>query len=195
MSTEPSLDKMPPEGDLTGLAPASGQAAATALETLFTSLYSELSDLARSRLRRMPHVTLLDTTSLVHESFLRCVKAERVPLADRGRFLAYASRVMRSVVVDYLRQRKTERHGGEVVRVTLNTEIGESVCAPEDRLIRISEALDEIAAADPRLVQVVEMRFFAGLTEAEIAASLGVTERTVRRDWRKARLLLSIALR
>ena len=195
MGTEASPRKVQAESDLRGLTRTSGQCDAKALETLFASLYSELSNMARSRLRRMPDATLLDTTSLVHESFLRCVNAECVPLGDRGRFLAYASRVMRSVVVDYLRQRKTERHGGGVVRVTLNTEIAESVCAPEDRVVRISEALDEIAAADPRLVQVVEMRFFAGLTEAEIAASLGVTERTVRRDWRKARLLLSIALR
>jgi RNA polymerase sigma factor (TIGR02999 family) len=164
------------------------------VETLFASLYSELSSLARSRLRRVPKATLLDTTSLVHEAFLRCVKAERVPLADRGRFLAYASRVMRSVVVDYMRRRKTERHGGDALCVTLNTEIADSVCAPEDRVIRISEALDELGVCDPRLVQVVEMRFFAGLTEAEVASSLGVTERTVRRDWHKARLLLWIAL-
>jgi RNA polymerase sigma factor (TIGR02999 family) len=191
MGTETTPDNMHPVGDLT----RSAQAGAVELETLFVSLYSELSDLARSRLRRMPDATLLDTTSLVHESFLRCVKVERLPLEDRGRFLAYASRVMRSVVVDYLRQRQTERRGGEIVHVTLNTDIAESVCAPEERVIRVSEALDEIAAGDPRLVQVVEMRFFAGLTEAEIAASLGVTERTVRRDWRKARLLLSIALR
>jgi RNA polymerase sigma factor (TIGR02999 family) len=191
MGTETTPDNMHPVGDLT----RSAQAGAVELETLFVSLYSELSDLARSRLRRMPDATLLDTTSLVHESFLRCVKVERLPLEDRGRFLAYASRVMRSVVVDYLRQRQTERRGGEIVHVTLNTDIAESVCAPEERVIRVSEALDGIAAGDPRLVQVVEMRFFAGLTEAEIAASLGVTERTVRRDWRKARLLLSIALR
>lgn len=195
MGTDTARDKTQAASNLTDLVGASGQSDAQPLETLFASLYSELSHLARARLRRMPRATLLDTTSLVHESFLRCVKAERVPLADRGRFLAYASRVMRSVVVDYLRQRNTERRGGEALHVTLNSEVAESICAPEEQVIRISEALDEIAAADPRLVQVVEMRFFAGLTEAEVASSLGVTERTVRRDWQKARVLLSIALR
>jgi RNA polymerase sigma factor (TIGR02999 family) len=195
MGTDTEHDRAQTASDRTKPIGAPKQADAPALQTLFATLYSELNDLARSRLRRMPQATLLDTTSLVHEAFLRCVKAERVPLGDRGRFLAYASRVMRSVVIDYLRQNQTERRGGEVLCVTLNTDIAESVCAPEDRLIRISEALDEIAAADPRLVQVVEMRFFAGLTEAEIASSLGVTERTVRRVWRKARLLLSVALR
>jgi len=180
--------------DLTHLVQAAGQGDAAALEQLFATLYRELHGLARARLRRSPQVTLLDTTGLVHESFLRCVNVDRVLPVDRGRFLAYAARVMRSVVIDYLRQRGREQHGGQAVHVTLNTEIAESVSAPEDRLIRISEALDEIAASEPRLVQVVEMRFFAGLTEAEIAASLGITERTVRRDWEKARLLLSVAL-
>lgn len=180
--------------DLTELMQASGRGDARALETLFATLYAELRGLARSRLRRTPEVTLLDTTALVHESFLRCVNTERVLPADRDRFLGYASRVMRSVVIDYLRQRGAERRGGEVVHVTLNTAVAESVGAPEDRLVRISEALDEIAATEPRLVQVVEMRFFAGLTEAEVASSLGITERTVRRDWQKARVLLSIAL-
>lgn len=194
MGTDTAPDKLPPASDLAHLMRVSRSGDANALKDLFASLYSELSDLARSRLRHMRQATLLDTTSLVHESFLRCAKAERVPIADRGRFLAYASRVMRSVVVDYLRQRRTERHGGEVLFVTLNTDIVESVCAPEHRVIRISEALDAIEAVDSRLVQVVEMRFFAGLTEAQIASSLGVTERTVRRVWRKARLLLAIAL-
>jgi len=183
-----------PARDLSELMRASGEGDAAALEALFATLYSELRGLARSRLRRTPEVTLLDTTALVHESFLRCVNADRVLPIDRARFLGYASRVMRSVVIDYLRQRAAERHGGDAVHVTLNTEIAESVGAPEDRLLRISEALDEIAATEPRLVQVVEMRFFAGLSEAEVASSLGVTERTVQRDWQKARLLLALAL-
>jgi RNA polymerase sigma factor (TIGR02999 family) len=181
--------------DLTGLMQAAGRGDAAALESLFATLYSELRGLARARLRRAPDLTLLDTTALVHESFLRCVNAHRVLPSDRPRFMGYASRVMRSVVIDYLRQRARERHGGEVVHVTLSTELAESVSAPEDRLVRISEALDEIAASEPRLVQVVEMRFFAGLTEAEIASCLGIDERTVARDWKKARLLLSVALR
>lgn len=181
-------------GDLTELMQAAGSGDAAALETLFATLYSELRGLARSRLRRSPKLTLIDTTGLVHDSFVRCVNADRVLPGDRARFLGYASRVMRSVVIDYLRQRARERHGGEVVHVTLSTEIAESVSAPEDRLIRISEALDEIALSEPRLVQVVEMRFFAGLTEAEIASTLGIDERTVARDWKKARLLLSVAL-
>jgi RNA polymerase sigma factor (TIGR02999 family) len=173
---------------------ASGRGDPAALERLFATLYQELRGLAHSRLRRSPGLTLLDTTGLVHESFLRCVNAHRVLEVDRSRFLGYCARVMRSVVIDYLRQRHAEQRGGHAVHVTLNTAVAESVGAPEDRLLRISEALDELSTVDPRLVQVVEMRFFAGLTEAEIAASLGITERTVRRDWQKARVMLSMAL-
>ena len=185
---------MEPTRDLSDLMQASERGDDDALQKLFAALYQELRALAHSRLRRSGDLTLLDTTGLVHESFLRCVNVNRVLPADRGRFLGYAARAMRSVVIDYLRQRSAERRGGQVVQVTLNTEVAESVGTPHDRLMEISQALDEIAASNPRAVQVVEMRFFAGLTEAEIASSLGIDERTVRRDWKKARFLLSVAM-
>lgn len=181
--------------DVTRLLDATGRGDAVSMQKLFETLYRELHALARSRLHRSPPLTLLDTTGLVHESFMRCVNAHRVLEADRSRFLGYAARAMRSVVIDYLRERESERRGGQAVHVTLDTAIAESVGVPENSLMRISDALDEIAAIDPRLVQVVEMRFFAGLTEAQIASSLGVTERTVRRDWEKARAMLSLALK
>jgi RNA polymerase sigma factor (TIGR02999 family) len=181
--------------DLSELLRATAGSDAAAIEKLFGTLYEELRGLAHFRLRRSPSMTLLDTTGLVHESFLRCVNAWRVLEADRGRFLSYAARAMRSVVIDYLRRRSSEQHGGQATHVTLDTALAESVSAPEDQLLRINEALDEIAASEPRLVRVVEMRFFAGLTEAEIATTLGITERTVRRDWDKARVMLSLALK
>jgi RNA polymerase sigma factor (TIGR02999 family) len=181
--------------DLTELLQATEHGGAAAVERLFEALYKQLHDLAHSRIRRSPNLTLLDTTGLVHESFLRCVKATRVREVDRARFLGYAARAMRSVVIDYLRQRQAEQRGGEATHVVLDTELADSLSAPEDQVLRIHEVLDEIAAADPRLVQVVEMRFFAGMTEPEIASSLGVTERTVRRDWQKARVMLALALK
>ena len=114
---------------------------------------------------------------------------------DRFRYLAYASRAMRSVIVDLARARATERRGLRAQHVTLDTEVSESVPTSENEILRVHEALEELVSVDERLVRVVEMRYFAGLTEKEIAEVLGVTERTVRRDWEKARMLLAAALK
>jgi RNA polymerase sigma factor (TIGR02999 family) len=137
---------------------------------------------------------LLDTTSLVHESYLRFVQAGQLKASDRKHFLNYAGRVMRSVIVDFARERLAQRRGGDALRVTLDTGVADSVAEGEVEIVRIHEALEELAQHDARLVQVVEMRYFGGLSEAEIAESLGVHVRTVRRDWEKARLLLADAL-
>jgi len=166
-----------------------------AADQVVALLYADLQRLARSRLRRAAGMTLLDTTSLVHESYLRLARGEGPEFADRRHFLAYAAQVMRSIVVDLLRSRQSDRHGGGAWHVTLNTEIGESVMRHEDEVLRVHEALDELAVSDPRLAQVVQMRYFGGLSEAEIADCLGITERTVQRDWQKARLFLSLALK
>jgi RNA polymerase sigma factor (TIGR02999 family) len=160
----------------------------------YGTLYQELRQIAHSRLRCSADFTLLNTTALVHESYLRFLQTEGLSFDDRRRFLAYASQVMRSVVVDFVRQRQSERRGGEHVAVTLNSAIADVVPQPEAEVLGVHAALEELEKAEPRLAQVVEMRYFAGLTEAEIAKSMGVTERTVRRDWDKARLLLRVAL-
>jgi RNA polymerase sigma factor (TIGR02999 family) len=148
--------------------------------------------------RRSGELTLLDTTSLVHESYLRFEKSGALQISDRAQFMAYAAKVMRSVVVDLVRARSSDqadRHGGGAWHVTLNTEIGDSVARHEDEVLRVHEALDELAGSDARVAQVVQMRYFGGLSEAEIADCLGITERTVQRDWQKARLFLSLALK
>ena len=163
-------------------------------EELFSLLYGDLRRLAHSRLLKNRRLTLLDTTSLVHESFLRVAAAGRLGIADRSQFLAYAAHVMRSIVVDFVRQRLAERRGGDQGRVTLDTESAGHLPSPEDEVIRVNDALEELAKADLRLVNVVEMRYFAGFSDDEIAAAIGVNARTVRRDWQKARLLLSLAL-
>ena len=160
---------------------------------LFARFYEDLRRLAHARLRHNEPITLLNTTSLVHETFLRVLHSGQIDVAERPRFLAYAARVMRSVIVDSVRQRNAERRGGDALHVPLD-----SMADPdsgEEEVLRLSEALDDLAQVDPRLVKIVEMRYFAGLTEADIAAALGIHERTVRRDWHKARLLLSVALR
>jgi RNA polymerase sigma factor (TIGR02999 family) len=161
---------------------------------LFSTAYKELHALAHTRLRASSPDTLLDTTALVHESFTRFVQAGRLHGADRGHFFAYAASVMRSVIVDYARRRLSERRGGDVEHVTLSTHLEQSLVAQENELIAVHEALQALEATDPRLVKVVEMRFFAGLTDEEIAAALGITDRTVRRDWQRARLVLASAL-
>ena len=171
-----------------------------AADQVVALLYAELQRLARSRLRRAGDVTLLDTTSLVHESYLRLMggpdsAGEGPGFADRKHFLAYASQVMRTIVIDLLRARQADRRGGGAWHVTLNTEVGDSVQRHEDEVLRVHEALDELSATDARLGQVVQLRYFGGLSEAEVADCLGVTERTVQRDWQKARLFLSLALK
>ncbi|MBQ0958612.1 sigma-70 family RNA polymerase sigma factor [Ideonella sp. 4Y11] len=161
----------------------------------FTGLYQDLRRLARARLRRSEGVTLLDTTSLVHESWLRLrgLDAAELP-GGEGQFLAYASRVMRLVVIDFVRQRRTERRGGDQLHVTLSTEVADAVAMSDDQVLGIHEALEALAQVDQRLVRIVEMRCFGGLDEQTIAQALGITDRTVRRDWQKARLLLKAQL-
>ncbi|MGZ5185504.1 MAG: ECF-type sigma factor [Caldimonas sp.] len=165
---------------------ASGQA--------FSLLYDDLRRLARSRLRQHQTMTSLNTTSLVHESYLRMIGTQSLPVEDRQHFFAYAARVMRSVIVDFARARRAERRGGEADHIVLDTSISGQIAAPENDVMRVHEALETLEQADPRLARVVEMRYFGGLTEPEIAEVLGVSERTVRRDWEKARMLLLAAM-
>jgi RNA polymerase sigma factor (TIGR02999 family) len=182
--------------DITQLLEQSCNGDEAARSELFQALYHELHRLARSQLNRGNNRgVLLDTTSLLHESYLRLVRVDHLRLASRGHFFAYASKVMRSIVIDLVRERLTERHGGGMEVITLDTDIGESIASSDEELVRMNEALEELATVDPRLVQVVEMRFFGGLTEKETAEALGTSERTVRRDWEKARLLLMAALK
>jgi len=166
-----------------------------AIGQLFELLYSDLHRMARSRLAQNGSITLLDTTGLAHEAFLRLNQAGRIDLDSRGRFMAYVSKVLRAVIADFARKRNAERRGGDQVHVTLNTQIADEASAPADDIERINDALIELEKSDPRLKQVVEMRFFGGLTEQEIAETLGVSDRTVRSDWERARLLLSVTLK
>jgi RNA polymerase sigma factor (TIGR02999 family) len=167
----------------------------TARDALFAATYGELRRLARSRLRDGGRNTLLDTTSLVHESYLRFVKVRQLRVDDRRAFFGYASRVMRSVIVDSARERLAECRGGGVRPLTLTTKLVENLVDDEETILKVHEALDVLAQADARLAQVVEMRYFGGYTEREIAEALEITDRTVQRDWEKARLILGAALK
>lgn len=168
---------------------------APGVDALFDATYRELRQLARARLRGGGRNTLLDTTALVHETFLKLAANHEVRFPDRARFLVYAGRVMRSIIVDFARQRLAERRGGDAAHVTFSTQLVDGRVAGEEEIVRVHEALDHLAKVDERMAKVVEMRYFGGLTETEIAEALGVTDRTVRRDWEQARLFLADALK
>ena len=149
----------------------------------------------RARLRRSEPVTVLGTTALIHESYLRYVQSRSLRFEDCGRFFAFAASVMHSVVVDEVRKRHAERRRGAIKHVDLDKADADAQRRGEAQILRVHLALRDLARLAPRLAQVVEMRYFAGLTETEIGAVLGLSERTVRRDWDKARTLLFDALR
>ena len=167
---------------------------AVASDALFAATYDDLRRLARARLRASRRNTFLDTGSLVHESYLRFAGAGRLDLEDRVHFMRWAGRVMRSVIVDIARRRNAGRRGAGAEKVPLDSE-SPAVTTGTDEILYVHEALDRMSLLDPRMTHVVEMRYFGGLTEEEIASALGVTTRTVRRDWEKARLLLREALK
>jgi RNA polymerase sigma factor (TIGR02999 family) len=163
-------------------------------DALFGVLYPQLRRIAHGQLRRNEPITLLDTTGLVHEAWLRLASNKGLPSDDPGRFLGYAARVMRFVVIDFVRQRHAQRRGGGHLHVTLDTGISESATLHDEQLLRLNEAIEALVDVDARLVQVIEMRCFGGLSESEIAAALKVTDRTVRRHWQRARALLHAAM-
>jgi RNA polymerase sigma factor (TIGR02999 family) len=185
---------MTEDGGLTDLIHRAHTGDEAALRLIFDATYEDLRVVARARLSRGGRGPLLDTTSLVHESYVRLADAGRLRVEDRQHFLRYASHVMRSVIVDFVRERLAARRGGDAQHVTLNSEISKPDDAAEREILRVHDALEELGQHDARMVQVVEMRYFGGMTESEIAQALGVTDRTVRRDWEKARLLLAQAL-
>jgi RNA polymerase sigma factor (TIGR02999 family) len=164
---------------------------------LFTLLYRDLKRLAHARLHHDGDAgRQLDTTMLVHESFERFAQLAKLDVTDRGHFMAYASRVMRSVIVDFARERNAERRGGGAAHITLTTGLGEGLAAPgaDPEVLRVHAALEELTQIEPRLAQVVEMRYYGGLSNAEIAQALAVGLRTVERDWERARLYLYTTL-
>jgi len=182
-------------GDITQLLARAREGDREAFDALFQALYPDLRRIARARLA--PHVrgTMLDTSVLVNEAYLKFEQAARLTPTDRTHFLAYAAHVMRSIIVDAARAGRSARRGGDAAHVTLDTGVAESVAGGEDEIVDVHEALERLAVLEPRLARVVEMRYFGGMKETEIAAALGLTERTVRRDWEKARLLLAAHLR
>ena len=168
---------------------------AEARDALFAAAYPELHRMARSRLRDGGRSVVLDTTGLVHESYLRFVRVGELRVEDRRAFFAYASQVMRTVIVNSVRERTAQKRGGAGLPLTLSTGLNSDAADDEGTVLAVHEALQDLEKADPRLAQVVQMRYFGGYSEKEIAETLDITERTVQRDWEKARLILAAALR
>jgi len=166
-----------------------------ARDALFQAAYRDLHRLAHRRLQDGGRSVLLDTTALVHDSYLRLTRGGQLRAEDRQAFFAYAGRVMRSVIVDAVRERLADRRGGGQAPITLDTQVSAGLASGEDEILRVDEALDELEKAEPRLARMVEMRYFGGYTDEEIADAMNLTPRTVRRDWSKAKMLLSMALK
>jgi RNA polymerase sigma factor (TIGR02999 family) len=161
----------------------------SAADALFTALYSELHRLAQRQLARSSSELTLGATTLLHEAYLDIVRRESAVFPDRARFMAYAARVMRGLIIDYVRHRKARKRGGAFEITTLTGEV-DAGADDDQELSRISQALDELAVIDPLLAQVVDLKFFCGFSFAEIAAMRSVSERTVQRHWEKARIYL-----
>ena len=171
------------------------QADRAATDQLFAILYQELHRLAERSLHRAGTSLTLGATTLLHEAYLNIAGRENVAFAHRSRFLAYAARAMRGLVIDYARSRRTQKRGRQF-EITLTDAGASSGAAMQTaaELERLSDALDELAEINPALAELVDLHFFCGFSFAEIAAMREVSERTVQRDWRKARLLLHPAL-
>jgi RNA polymerase sigma factor (TIGR02999 family) len=170
---------------------AAGDEAAAA--DLWELTYEELRAIAQRYLYRERADHTLSATALVHEAYLRLVDQTRIEYRDRAHFFAVASKVCRRILVDYARRRSAEKRGGARVKVTLD-DAAAMIDAQSDELLALNEALDRLSALNERLGQVVEMRYFGGLSEEETAEILDVTTRTVRRDWVKAKGFLYDAL-
>jgi RNA polymerase sigma factor (TIGR02999 family) len=177
--------------DLVGLLQRADGADPVAAEQLFVLLYDELHRLAEHHLRRGNAALTLGTTTLVHEVYLNMAGRSEIAFPDRERFFAYASRAMRGLVIDYARRRCAKKRGRQF-EITLTAEEGQAAGSVEDTtdLAALNDALTSLAALDPRLAELVDLHFFGGFSLVEIAGFRGVAERTVQRDWRKARMLL-----
>src|SRR5215469_14151292 len=177
------------ESTLGSLIKAAEKREGSATEALFTALYSELHRLARQQLARGGRGITLGVTTLLHEAYLDMSGRSGTEFPDRARFMGYAARVMRTLIIDHVRNRQAQKRGGQFELTSLTSSLIET-SADERELTRINEALDKLAKADPDLAELVDMKFFCGFSFGEIAAMRNLSERTVQRKWRKARMYL-----
>jgi RNA polymerase sigma factor (TIGR02999 family) len=162
-------------------------------DALFSTLYAELHRLARRELNRRGPLGGLGATTLLHEAYLSMSGTAGRVFVDQARFMGYAARVMRGLIIDDVRRRTSEKRGGLFRITSLDGELGADVTGPQD-LVKIGDALDELGQVEPDLAEIVDLKFFCGFSFAEIAAMRGVSERTVQRMWEKGRLYLHQAI-
>ena len=175
--------------DITMLLASAERGDREAADAVFTALYEELHRMARRELANRGGGVTLSATTLLHDAYLNISGREGTTFPDRNRFMGYASRVMRGIIIDYARSRQAQKRGGHFEITSLKTDVAD-VMADAEELTRISDALDELAHIDDRLARIVDLKFFCGFSFAEIGGMLGLSERTVQRDWEKARIYL-----
>ena len=179
---------------ISSLIVAAEQGDRPAAEALFSALYSELHRLAKRELARQGLPASLSATTLLHEAYLDMAARDGPSFPDRARFMGYAARVMRGLVIDHARERHAQKRGGLFEITSLDTEAMENA-ADHRELVQISEALDELVKVEPALAEVVDLKFFCGFSSAEIGAMRDVSERTVQRNWERARIYLHRKIR
>ena len=182
------------ESTISSLIEATEGGDSAAADALFTTLYSELHRLAKRELARWGAPASLSVTTLLHEAYLDISAREGKSFPDQGRFMGYAARVMRGLIIDHARSRKAIKRGGEFEITSLKTDFVENAADPKE-LSLISDALDQLAKVEPELAELVDLKFFCGLTFAEIASLRNLSERTVQRSWEKARIYLHHSIR
>ncbi len=162
-------------------------------QRLFATLYAELHRLARRELRRSGPLVTLSATTLLHEAYLNLQHRDALAFPDRPHFLAYAARAMRGLIIDFARKRQALKRGAAFEITSLPTEVPQEAVDLVE-LERLSDAIDRLAAVEPHLAQIVDLKYFSGFSFIDLAATWSVSERTVRRDWQRARLFLHRAL-
>lgn len=178
-----------PEVGLSAIVKEAESGSVEARDQLFVALYDELHRMAQRELKRNAAMTLTPTV-LLHETFLNISQRESAAFPDRAHFMAYASRAMRGLILNYLRNRQAQKRGGQFQITSLPTELPQAATDDLD-IDKLNGALDFLATLDPRLAECVDLKFFCGFSHTDIAQMRDVSERTVQRDWEKARMLLS----
>ena len=180
--------------DITTLLASAERGDRAAADAVFSALYDELHRMARRELAHRGGGMTLSATTLLHDAYLNISGRQGTTFPDRNRFMGYASRVMRGIIIDYARSRQAQKRGGHFEITSLKTDVA-GVMADAGELTRISDALDELSQLDDRLSRIVDLKFFCGFSFAEIGGMLNLSERTVQRDWEKARIYLHQRLR
>lgn len=183
-----SAVEAPLEPTLSSLIEAAERGDRPAADTLFSALYAELHRIAKRELARRGAPVTLGATTLLHQAYIEMAGKDGAKFPDRARFMGYASRVMRGLIIDYARNRSAQKRGGEFHITSLDG--AKEHAAEITQIARIGQALDELVEADPALAEIVDMKFFCGFTFAEIAAIKNISERTAQRQWERARIYL-----